>query len=154
MVDVVDSATRSRMMAGIRGRDTKPELLLRRALHARGFRYRLHGAALSGKPDLVLPKHKAVVFVHGCFWHRHAGCRFATTPATRPEFWSDKFSANVARDHRNLDLLRTMGWRTAIVWECAMKSKNIDDVADEVTHWLQGGEQLLEVSGTAPSAQS
>ena len=98
MTDIVDQQTRSRMMSGIRGKNTKPELALRRALHARGFRFRLHSGKVHGRPDLVLPKHRAVVFVHGCFWHRHEGCRYATTPSTRPEFWRAKFDANVARD--------------------------------------------------------
>ena len=98
MTDIVDKHTRSRMMAGIKGKDTKPELVLRRALHARGFRYRLHSKNVPGRPDLVFPKHHAIVFVHGCFWHRHEGCRYTTTPSTRPEFWQAKFDANVTRD--------------------------------------------------------
>ena len=102
MVDVVSSKVRSRMMAGIGGKDTKPELALRKGLFALGLRYRLHDRKLPGRPDIVLPRWNAVVFVHGCFWHRHPGCRFATTPSTRPEFWLDKFKKNVARDQRNV----------------------------------------------------
>ena len=101
MTDVVDRATRSRMMSGIRGRDTKPEKQVRSFLHRAGLRFRLH-ASLPGKPDLVFPKHGAVVFVHGCFWHRHAGCRYATTPSSNVDFWQAKFDANVARDKRCL----------------------------------------------------
>jgi len=98
VADIVDTQTRSRMMAGIKGKDTKPELALRRALHARGFRYRLHSRNVHGRPGFVFPKYRAAVFVHGCFWHRHEGCRYTTTPSTRPEFWQAKFEANVARD--------------------------------------------------------
>ena len=98
MVDVVDKATRSRMMSGIQGKNTKPELLVRKYLHGRGLRFRLHARELPGKPDLVFPKYKAVVFVHGCFWHRHAGCKYATTPGSREQFWTNKLSENVARD--------------------------------------------------------
>src|SRR3546814_4200196 len=99
-------STRSRMMAGIRGKDTGPEVTLRRAMHARGFRYRLHVRSMPGRPDLVFPRYKAVVFVHGCFWHRHEGCRYATSPATRSEFWAEKFATNLARDRNNEERLR------------------------------------------------
>ncbi|MFA5964554.1 MAG: very short patch repair endonuclease [Sphingomonas sp.] len=145
MVDIVDVATRSRMMAGIRGRDTKPEIVLRRALHALGLRYRLHCKLLPGKPDLVFPKFHAVVFVHGCFWHRHRGCRFATTPATRPEFWSDKLNGNAERDSRNLDALLTAGWRTAVVWECSIKANGGPLIATEVSDWLHGSDPTLAI---------
>ena len=97
MVDTVDSATRSRMMAGIRGKDTKPERVLRQRLHAAGIRFRLHAPGLPGKPDLVFPRYKAVAFVHGCFWHRHEGCHWCTTPASNTEFWQTKFDHNVVR---------------------------------------------------------
>lgn len=137
MADIVDKATRSRMMAGIGGKNTKPEMVLRRALHARGFRYRLHVASLPGRPDIVLPKHQAVILVHGCFWHRHPGCRFATTPATRPDFWLEKFRQNIIRDQRNLAALRDQGWRVATVWECDLRLGS--DVIDELSVWLQKG---------------
>lgn len=136
MADVVDAATRSRMMAGIRGKDTKPEILLRRAMHARGFRYRLHDRKLPGHPDLVFPRYRAAVFVHGCFWHRHEGCRFSTTPATRPEYWAEKFQANVTRDNQNANRLTEIGWRTAIVWECALK-RSVEGVAEHLSAWLE-----------------
>ncbi|WP_338062891.1 very short patch repair endonuclease [Sphingosinithalassobacter portus] len=135
----MDAKTRSRMMSAIRGKNTKPELLLRRALHSAGLRYRLHGAALPGKPDLVFAKYRAVVFVHGCFWHRHEDCRFATVPATRPEFWRAKFSANVRRDARNAAELLDMGWRVAVVWECALKDRSVDLVAKSLQDWLREG---------------
>lgn len=144
MPDVVDRETRSRMMAGIQGKDTKPELSLRRALHARGFRYRLHAKDLSGKPDLVLPKHRAVVFVHGCFWHRHEGCRFATTPATRPEFWQAKFAANVARDSAVCSMLLRDGWRVATVWECALRTPELSEAsASAISAWLVSEEPQI-----------
>ena len=115
MTDIVDSQTRSRMMSGIRGKNTKPELALRRSLHALGFRYRLHAKGIPGKPDIVMPKYRTVIFVHGCFWHRHASCRYATVPATRPEFWVDKFDANVVRDAAVQSALREAGWRVGVV---------------------------------------
>lgn len=137
MADVVDKATRSRMMAGISGKNTKPEMALRRALHARGFRYRLHVSSLPGKPDIVFPKHRAVILVHGCFWHRHTGCRFATTPSTRADFWSEKFGQNVLRDQRNHVALCNLGWRVATVWECELKRGG--EVIERLVGWLQDG---------------
>jgi DNA mismatch endonuclease (patch repair protein) len=123
MTDVVDSTTRSRMMASIRGRDTKPELRLRSMLHAAGLRFRLHVRGLPGRPDIVLPGRRVAVFVHGCFWHRHAGCRFATDPGTRPEFWQRKFSANVERDRRQTESLQRAGWNVLVAWECDLKDQ-------------------------------
>lgn len=122
MVDVVNSAVRSRMMSGIRGKNTKPELQVRQYLHRLGFRYSLHRRDLPGRPDLTLAKRGAVVFVHGCFWHSHAGCRLAAVPSTRPDFWKQKLGANADRDRRNLEDIRNAGWRVAIVWECALRS--------------------------------
>lgn len=135
MADVVDRATRSRMMSGIKGRNTHPELVVRRALHAAGFRYRLHGADLPGRPDIVLPKHGAVILVHGCFWHRHPGCRFATTPATRPEFWAEKFARNVERDAQNRQALQAQGWRIATLWECGIRQFDQHRV-ESLTSWI------------------
>lgn len=136
MVDVVDPATRSRMMANIKGVNTQPEIALRKALHALGVRFRLHDKTLPGRPDIVFRRSKATVFVHGCFWHRHEGCRYSTQPTTRPEFWSQKFSSNVARDRRNVDSLAAAGWRTRIVWECELKAHGATAVATEVKKWL------------------
>lgn len=124
-MDVVDSETRSRMMSGIRGKNTKPEMTVRKFLHAHGFRYRLHRRDLPGKPDLVIPKLKVCLFVHGCFWHRHLGCRYATTPKTRIEFWDEKFLKNVARDLANIQALETAGWRVLIIWECQLKTDKL-----------------------------
>lgn len=146
MTDIVDQQTRSRMMAGIRGKDTKPELVLRRALHARGFRFRLHPKNIHGRPDLVLPKYRAVVFVHGCFWHRHQGCRYTTTPSTRQEFWQAKFAANVARDEAVQGKLMKDGWRVATVWECALRKP--DQVAastERLSEWLLSDERAIEI---------
>lgn len=136
MADIVDAPTRSRMMSRIGPKDTNPELVLRRALHARGFRYRLHRQGLPGRPDLVFPRYRAVIFVHGCFWHRHPGCPKATTPATRTEFWQRKFAGNVERDERNVRYLEADGWRVMIVWECELGRHDIEDVADRVAVWL------------------
>jgi DNA mismatch endonuclease (patch repair protein) len=114
------------MMASIRARDTKPEMLVRRHLHGLGFRFRLSPRDLPGRPDLVLSRHKVAVFVHGCFWHGHLGCRFATVPATRTEFWTAKISANRNRDTASEEKLRILGWRVAIVWECALRLNQCD----------------------------
>lgn len=120
-MDVVDRATRSRMMAGIRGKNTSPELMVRRHLHSAGLRFRLHRRDLPGAPDLVLAKYGVVVFVHGCFWHRHSGCRFATTPATNRQFWLDKLTGNAERDARTRRALRRSGWRVYVIWECEIR---------------------------------
>ena len=126
------------MMAGIGGKDTKPELALRKGLFALGLRYRLHDRKLPGRPDIVLPRWNAVVFVHGCFWHRHPGCRFATTPSTRTGFWLDKFEKNVARDQRNVVALQTLGWRVLVVWECDIKADRGGTVK-RVERWIRRG---------------
>ena len=137
MADVVDKATRSRMMAGIRGVNTVPEVKLRRALHAAGFRYRLHAKDLPGKPDLVFPRFGAVVFVHGCFWHRHDNCKWATNPSSNAEFWTAKLTKNAERDTRNIDSLRKLGWRVAVVWECSMRLRPLIEIAEAVGKWLE-----------------
>lgn len=113
---------RSANMARVRGKDTKPELAVRRALHGMGYRFRLHRRDLPGTPDIVLPRHRLALFVHGCFWHRHAGCRRCTTPQTRREFWEAKFAANVERDRRYTEALEAEGWRVGVLWECQIRS--------------------------------
>lgn len=135
------------MMAGIRGRNTSPEISLRKALYALGYRYRLHGAKLPGRPDIVLPKHRVVCFVHGCFWHQHPGCRFATSPKTRPAFWQAKFADNAERDRRNVVALLEQGWRVAVIWECALKAAGALEVASAVADWLKSAEPTLELAG-------
>jgi len=110
------------MMSGIRGKDTKPEMLVRRFLHGHGFRYRLHDRTLPGMPDLVFPRHGAVVFVHGCFWHRHKACKYATTPGTNADFWKSKFSDTVRRDRAAVARLLDAKWRVIILWECGLRA--------------------------------
>ncbi|MCA3108204.1 MAG: DNA mismatch endonuclease Vsr [Rhodocyclaceae bacterium] len=137
-MDVVDAATRSRMMAGIRGKDTAPELAVRKGLHAAGFRFRLHRRDLPGRPDIVLPRYRAVVFVHGCFWHRHAGCRYATTPSSNAMRWTRKFSENVARDRAAIAALESAGWRVAVTWECGLRAANQTVTIAALAAWLPG----------------
>jgi DNA mismatch endonuclease (patch repair protein) len=133
-------------MASIRGRDTKPEMLVRRHLHRLGFRYRLSPREIPGRPDLVLPRFRVAVFVHGCFWHGHAGCRFATVPATRTEFWTAKISANKRRDAAAEENLRALGWRLAVVWECALRSNRVDALKRVADFVGENGERV-EISG-------
>ncbi|MGB5133824.1 MAG: DNA mismatch endonuclease Vsr [Prochlorococcaceae cyanobacterium] len=115
------TAQRSRNMAAIRGRDTGPERQVRRLLHRMGFRFRLHRRDLPGTPDIVMPRFRTVILVHGCFWHRHPGCRFSTTPRTRSEFWQEKFRRNVERDHRQRTEIEALGWSVIVVWECELR---------------------------------
>ncbi|WP_343586162.1 DNA mismatch endonuclease Vsr [Herbaspirillum sp.] len=122
MTDFLSPAERSQLMSRIRGKDTRPEIALRRALHGMGFRYRLHGAGLPGKPDLVFPRYKAAIFVHGCFWHRHSGCNIATTPKSNTPFWVEKFEKNVTRDKRVIAQLQEQGWTVMVVWECQVSN--------------------------------
>lgn len=135
-------------MSGIRGKNTKPELLIRGALHARGFRYRLHAPHVPGKPDLVLPKWKAVILVHGCFWHGH-DCHLFRLPGTRTAFWEAKIERNRERDNQVLNALREAGWRVLTVWECAIRGRTrleFPDVIDRICAWLTGptGEAAIE----------
>lgn len=124
MVDVVDRGVRSRMMAAIGPTNTAPEVAVRRYLHAAGLRFRLHDKRLPGRPDIVLPGHRIAIFVHGCFWHRHPRCRYATTPATNCAFWKDKFASNVRRDKVQTQLLEHQGWTVLVVWEC--ETRDVD----------------------------
>lgn len=147
--DVVAPAVRSRMMAGIKGKDTKPELAIRSALHRAGFRFRLHYKGLPGRPDLVFPRYRAVIFVHGCFWHGH-DCPLFRWPATREDFWRAKISANVARDREQVSSLLAAGWRVGIVRECAMKGRTrlpFPEVVKSCALWLRSDEQTLEIGG-------
>ena len=136
MVDIVTREVRSKMMSRIGRRDTKPELALRRALHGRGFRYRIDDRRLPGSPDVVLPKWQTVLFVHGCYWHRHMGCPKTTTPSSNAEFWNEKFRRNVERDAKNLERLALAGWRVGIVWECAIGSEPSIDLLDRLTKFI------------------
>ncbi len=140
MPDIVTPETRSRMMSGIRGRDTKPELAVRRYLHQLGFRYRLHVRELPGRPDVVLPRYRTVVFIHGCFWHRHPGCRYAYRPKSREEFWETKLTGNRQRDLRDEQRLCALGWRVLVMWECEVN----DERLGALVRALAAGQPLLD----------
>ena len=136
-------------MAGIRGRNTKPERVIRSILHRRGFRFRLHRRDLPGKPDLVFPKHRAVILIHGCFWHGH-GCHLFRWPKTREGFWREKISSNMARDRRQFSALRDAGWRVATIWECALKGRHRlpgETVAETCAEWLESDRNELGLRG-------
>lgn len=136
-------------MAAIRGTDTKPEMAVRRGLHARGFRYRLHDRRLPGKPDLVLPKFRAVVFINGCFWHGH-DCHLFRWPATRQAFWQQKIGGNRARDAVVLSALAAAGWRTCVIWECALKGRGKlgpEPVIDSLAGWLSSDAERFCIEG-------
>ncbi len=154
MADVVDQATRSRMMSGIRGKNTGPEMALRKALHRSGLRYRLHGALLPGRPDIILSSRRAVIFVHGCFWHRHTGCHWCSTPASRSEFWTAKFDRNVTRDREVVDALYADGWRVAIVWECGLRAAYLDETVVRVLAWVWSESGDFESDLVRPRAGS
>jgi DNA mismatch endonuclease (patch repair protein) len=151
MPDIVTPEVRSRMMAGIRGKNTKPELLLRRGLHAAGFRFRLHDRTLPGTPDIVFPKYKAVLFAHGCFWHGH-DCHLFKWPSSRPDFWRAKINRNREVDALASLALNEAGWRQGIVWECALKGKArlpIEIVLADCAAWLQSDVPFFEIRGNA-----
>ena len=135
MSDIFDSAKRSEIMARIRNRNTKPELAVRRIAHGLGYRFRLHRRDLPGCPDIVFPRYKAVILVHGCFWHQHPGCKFAYKPKTRTQFWETKFEGNVARDKRNELALSNLGWKTMVIWEC--ETTDHEAVATRIVSFLQ-----------------
>ena len=145
LTDIVDSNTRSRIMASVKTRDTKPEISVRKALRSRGFRFRVHASDLPGTPDIVVPGYDAVVFVHGCFWHRH-GCERATTPGSRAAYWRRKFSDNVRRDRRDRRRLQRLGWQTFIAWEC-----RIDRDVERIVRALKGGKQPNDPRSVSPA---
>ncbi len=141
MVDVVTPDKRRRMMAGIKGKNTKPELIVRKELFRRGFRYKLHDKQLPGRPDLVFPKYKSVIFVNGCFWHKHE-CKLFKWPDSNREFWKKKITENSKRDQRNRDSLSSEGWGVRTIWECALKGKKSNDIEreiDDLSQWLVNG---------------
>ena len=127
MADVHDKATRSYNMSRIKGKDTKPEMLVRKFLHANGFRYRLHVKDLPGKPDIVLPKYKTVIFVHGCFWHGHEECKYYVVPKTKTEWWLNKINTNIANDVKAVNALKEAGWKIITLWECELKKSTVTD---------------------------
>jgi DNA mismatch endonuclease (patch repair protein) len=145
MTDHIDAAARSRTMAAIRSKNTRPEKWVRSALHKQGFRFRLHNKTLPGSPDLVLRKYHAAIFINGCFWHQHEGCKSSHLPKTRLEFWERKFARNVARDQNVLYQLKIMGWRAAIVWECGLKPKCREVVLGLLVGWLRSDAEYFEM---------
>ena len=152
VVDVVDRQTRSRVMASVRSKGTAPEMVVRKALHGRGFRYRTHVAELPGKPDIVLPKYRAAILVHGCFWHGH-DCPMFRLPATRRQYWEAKVRRNRERDTEVREALRMFGWRCLTVWECALRGKEKREFAkliDDIAAWVTGPSMSGELRGRAP----
>lgn len=149
MADIVPAEVRSRMMAGIRGSNTKPELVLRKGLHAKGFRFRLHDRNMPGKPDIVFPRFKAVIFAHGCFWHGH-DCHLFKWPTTREDFWRAKIERNRKVDRRTEAALAAAGWRQGVVWECAIRGRTrlpLEDVISGCAEWLRSDWQSLKIRG-------
>jgi len=133
-------------MSKISGKETKPEVLVRKHLFSKGFRFRKNVANLPGHPDIVLPKYKAAIFVHGCFWHGHPGCNKSKLPATRTEFWQKKIGRTIERDKEKIDELSTLGWRVAVVWECSLKNKSLLETAiKELEKWIKSNEKMLEI---------
>ena len=128
------SEQRSRNMSAIKSKNTKPEIKVRKVLHSMGYRFRLHSKDLPGSPDIVLPKYKTVIFVHGCFWHRHENCKYATIPKTRKEFWASKFKANIKRDKGIQEKIKNIGWQSVVIWEC--ETKNIDDLKEKLIDFI------------------
>jgi DNA mismatch endonuclease (patch repair protein) len=152
MTDVVTPETRSKMMAGIRGKDTRPEIIIRKELFRHGFRYRLHEKKLAGKPDIVLPRYRAAVFVHGCFWHGHT-CNLFRLPSTRTDFWKTKIDRNRHNDERAISILLKSEWRVAVVWECALKGRGkweLFALTDAITKWIRSDVPELEIRGCQP----
>jgi len=149
MPDIYSSKKRSEIMSKISGKDTGPEIIVRKYLFANGFRYKKNVKNLPGKPDIVLPKYKAVIFIHGCFWHNHRECKKSKLPQTRTEFWENKIAGTVIRDKRNISDLAKQGWRIAIVWECGTKKKdNLKYIINKLSEWIVDGKsKRIELSG-------
>ncbi len=137
MTDVHDKFTRSYNMSRIKGSDTKPELTVRRFLYAKGLRYRLNVKKLPGTPDLVFARYKAVVFVHGCFWHAHKGCRYFKLPVTRRDWWKEKLEGTKKRDQEAIEELQRLGWRVAVIWECQLKGKQKGEHLTRLYQWVK-----------------
>lgn len=136
-MDVHDKKTRSYNMSQIKGKNTKPEELVRKYLFAHGFRYRKNDKRLPGSPDIVLPKYKTVIFVNGCFWHAHAGCKYFVWPQNNADFWKEKIQNNISRDKKNYDKLQENGWHILVVWECELKPKNRDATLSRLSNSLR-----------------
>ena len=139
MTDTLSKTERSERMSRIRGKNSVAEMRLRRLIHGMGFRYRLHVKTLPGTPDLVFPSRMAVIFMHGCFWHRHQDCRLARMPKSRVAFWREKLEANKRRDEENVRQLNELGWRVLVIWECQMKEKDLNEVSNMVRRFLADG---------------
>jgi len=149
MADIVSEKKRSEMMSGIRGKDTKPELIIRKGLHRSGYRFKLHDSQLPGKPDLVFPKYNAIIFIHGCFWHKH-DCHLFKWPSSRDQFWKDKLLGNEEKDKENNQELLALGWRILIIWECALKGKTClytNTVLESAAEFLESDDEFLEIRG-------
>ncbi|WP_432380538.1 very short patch repair endonuclease [Duganella sp. P38] len=147
MTDIVPPAVRSRMMSGIKGKNSTPEMLIRRLLFAAGYRFRLHRRDLPGTPDVVMPSRKIAIFVHGCFWHAHQECKYAKVPATRTDFWVEKLQSNAARDQQAVEKLGAMGWRVLVVWECATRDQDVArTLSGKLQDWIASDAQFGEIS--------
>ncbi|MEO5606239.1 MAG: DNA mismatch endonuclease Vsr [Polaromonas sp.] len=152
MADIVPPSVRSRMMSGIKGKNSLPEMLLRRLLFAAGYRFRLHRRDLPGTPDIVMPGRKIAIFVHGCFWHAHKGCKYARTPSTRPEFWNTKLQANADRDQQAAEKLAALGWRVLCVWECATRDHEAArSLKDNIIDWINSDAQSGDIGSPLAS---
>ncbi len=148
-MDIVKPSIRSKMMSGIRSKNTAPEIMIRKALHLEGFRYRTHTNRLPGKPDIILPKYNAAIFINGCFWHCH-DCHLFKWPSTRPDFWKEKITKNKNRDKNNITLLLQNDWRVMVVWECSLKGKTkipFDQAIDLIKNWILVGNEYVELTG-------
>ncbi len=152
MADIVDSATRSRMMSGIRAKNTKAEVEIRKRIFAAGFRYRLHDKKLPGKPDIIFPRYKAIIFIHGCFWHAH-DCALFKVPSTRPEFWQKKLKRNREKDEENSSHLKHLGWRILTIWECSFRGagkkreQELTKIVGKAVKWLNSKSRYREIRG-------
>jgi DNA mismatch endonuclease (patch repair protein) len=153
-MDIVNKEKRSEMMSGIRSQNTNPELLIRKGLFKSGYRYRINNNKIYGKPDIVLKKYKAVIFIHGCFWHGHLGCKYFKIPKSNTQFWIDKIDRNRKRDAEVLNFLHATGWRICIIWECAIRGrsqlKDLEKTIRKISRWLKSDRVWLEVLNNFP----
>lgn len=142
-MDIVSPEKRSQMMAGIRGKDTKPEIIVRKALHSTGLRFRLHRKDVAGVPDIVLPGRRVAIFVHGCFWHMHEGCKYFKLPSSNEEFWREKLSKNVCRDRLAISQLQDASWRVLTIWECTTRNRSsLEALANRMHNWVCGNDRV------------
>jgi DNA mismatch endonuclease (patch repair protein) len=152
-MDVVDKQTRSKMMANIKGKNTKPEIVVRSLLHRQGFRFRIHDKSLPGTPDIVLKKYKTAIFVQGCYWHRHENCKLASMPKQNNEFWTKKFNATLRRDGIVYFKLKQLGWRVSVIWECATRDKVfLPEHIKTLVTWLKSECEYIEIPEFFPEA--